>query len=358
MPLPVTSPTTRAVRAPDKGIVSNQPPCGAGHVQLGGFDGAVRGGMAGELVALDCCGDGVLAGESAGVVDTQGGVGGHIESKADVVLVVGIGPAGPVDAQHSQGRSAQSQRRHDECVRPGCADHPGPGGVGVEPGAVGAQGHEAGTEVAHGLRVGGQEVEAPHVAHRVGLCLLAVARAEGGTAQGNILSEWPYLGLLAAYHGIHDFHHGDVGKVGHQSLHQLLTGGDHVQGPSHTLAHGIQDTQPGTRLFLFRDVDDRGSQSQDRPLRVLQAEHRDRPDLFLPLFRCQPHAEQVLARGHAAFQHAAEYCLHLVGRGQADERLGEMPPEQAFDRHTAHAPRGGVDPHDPQLRIQNVQPYR
>lgn len=125
MPLPATSPTTRAVRAPDKGIESNQPPpppCGAGHVEVGGLDRAVRGGIAGQLVALKRRGDGVLAGESAGVVDAQGGVGGHIDGKADIVLVVGIGPVGPNKAQHSQGRAAQSQRRHDERVRSGCAD--------------------------------------------------------------------------------------------------------------------------------------------------------------------------------------------------------------------------------------------
>ncbi|MET8277172.1 hypothetical protein [Streptomyces sp. NPDC005096] len=106
------------------------------------------------------------------------------------------------------------------------------------------------------------------------LCLQVVAGAVGGTAQSNILSQWPCRGLLAVYHGIHDVHHGDVGKAGHQGVHQLLAGGDHVQGPSHTLAHGVQDTLPGTRLFLLRDVDHRDSQSQDRPLRVLQAEHR------------------------------------------------------------------------------------
>lgn len=89
---------------------------------MGGFDSAVRGGIAGQLVPLDCRGNGVLAGESAGVVDAQGGVGGHIDGKADIVLVVGIGPVGPDKAQHSQGRAAQSQRRHDERVRSGCAD--------------------------------------------------------------------------------------------------------------------------------------------------------------------------------------------------------------------------------------------
>lgn len=103
-------------------------------------------------MALDCRGDGVLAGEPAGVVDAQGGVGGHIGSKADIVLVVRIGPAGADEAQHSQGRSAQNQRRHDERVRSDCADPAGPGGV--EPRDAGTHGHEAGTKVAHGLRVG------------------------------------------------------------------------------------------------------------------------------------------------------------------------------------------------------------
>ncbi|MGW0694976.1 hypothetical protein [Streptomyces sp. NPDC002738] len=105
------------------------------------------------------------------------------------------------------------------------------------------------------------------------LYLQAVAGLEGGTAQSNILSEWPCRGLLAVYHGIHDVHHGDIGKAGHQGLYQLLAGGDHIQGLTHTLAHGIQHTQPGTRLFLFRDLDHRDSQSQDRPLRVVQPEH-------------------------------------------------------------------------------------
>ena len=76
MPWPTTSPTTRATRAPDSGITSNQSPPTPARRRRAGSGWRPHGRLVGQALrqqaALQGQGGGVLAGVAAGVVDADG----------------------------------------------------------------------------------------------------------------------------------------------------------------------------------------------------------------------------------------------------------------------------------------------
>lgn len=304
------------------------------------------------------CGDGVLAGVTAGVVDTQRCVGGQFEGESHFPLVESAGLFSPVEAYQPQHGAAQSQGRGEERADAGCADGLGACGVGYQPGRVGIQADEAGFEIGQGPGVGGRERQAAHVTHRMCLnLLLAAAMAEGGTAQRHIPPQGAERGFLTAQYSIHHFHHRDVRKARHHGLHQLLTVGHHIEASAHPLPHSSEDPEPGARLFVFGDISHSRGNPKDRPPRVLQTESRDQDRAASSRGVLGLHTHHKPRRGDSALQHPTQHGLHLVRGGQS-VNISKAALHDSFGGHAAHDVRRIVGRYDPQLLVQDVHPYR
>lgn len=142
-------------------------------------DGCPRTGALGQEPALGRGGDGPLAGEAAGIVDAERGVGGEFEGEVDVVLAIGLGLSAAVQAQQPQYRAAERQRSRDERMRSRRADGLGTCRIRRQPGTVGSQVQEPGTQVGQSLPERGSVGRGAYIADRMhGLHDTA---AEGGT---------------------------------------------------------------------------------------------------------------------------------------------------------------------------------
>lgn len=262
---------------------------------------------------LNGCGDGVFTGEPTGMVEAHGGVSRQFHRETDSLLLEGVAPLRPIQAQQPEHRASQGQRNGKQRTDTRFPDRSGACGVGRRPRCLVVQGDDAGLESGQRLRVRGRVRQAAHIADRVGLNLLFTAAVtESGTTERNVSAERPRRRILAVHDSLHDFHHRHVGEARHQCIDQILAGGGQIEGPSHTLSCRIDDARTSGRLLTLSDIEHQRRDPLDGPLPILQAEHRDAGRT--PRLGGIPGVE-ARRTVRTAVQYPAQDALHVVRGG-------------------------------------------
>lgn len=143
------------------------------------------------------------------------------------------------------------------------------------------------------------------------------------------------------------------GRVG-----QLLHRSEDVQRRADPGAGPLQQSQPRPGLVPLGDIHDRRSHPQEPPSRVIRPEKGDqRSDLSMQLVARAPR-QQDIAPGHAGFQHLTNQGLDAFGlllQTEGTQHLRQRAAEEFLNREGSDVARSGVEMHETQPGIQNVQ---
>ncbi|WUC17424.1 hypothetical protein OHA33_44835 [Streptomyces sp. NBC_00562] len=180
--------------------------------------------------------------------------------------------------------------------------------------------------------------------------------------QRNALDQRSGLGSLSAQHRVKKIDRGGVGEIGGGRVGQLLRRLEDVQRRADPVAGPVQQSQPRLSLVALGDIHDRRGHSQRPPSGVIQPVPGDRrSDLGVRLVgRAQ--RRQDIAPGPAGFQHLARQGFDALGlllfQTEGAQHFRQRAAEELLDREGPDVPRSGVEVHETQPGIQNVQADR
>ncbi len=183
----------------------------------------------------------MLTGVAAGVVDGDGGAGHQFLGHGDVLLLEPGGARTTPEVHHAEDHPARPERHRDQRVDAVVQRPPRSLGVLRPPVLGGVQVRDqdglAPPQRRRHRRVGHHEPD--HLAHRL-QGVLAPRGAQRGTAH---LADRA-RGLLAAQHGVEEFHGDEVGHAGDRHLGQLLRRTPYVECGADPHARFVQEREP------------------------------------------------------------------------------------------------------------------
>jgi hypothetical protein len=325
----------------------------AGHEAVRGLDGRRLGRHTGQQTALQCGGDGVLAGEAAGVVDAHRRARGELRRQGQVLLVEGLGPEavpGPVEAGQPQQQPVHGQRRHDEGLHSGPGDELGARPVVEQPPA--GRGHRVDqprTQIGERLRVGRGAREVTGAAHRIGAVLPVITGLERGTPHRQPDRDRAH-GRVPGEDGLHQVDRDGVREAGHRHVGQFLRGAQRVQRAADTGPRDVQQIQFPPLADVFRDVvDHRGD--ADGQTALPQGVPGD--GVVVPVARIGRRD-----RGNRAVEDrgiGGQHLAHDRRERHPGVQVLDGRPDHPFLGQTAHGQDRGVGPPDTQVRAVHLE---
>ncbi len=293
----------------------------------------------------------MFPGVAAGVVDPHRGPGDEFLRDQQVVLLERIRTRLPDERGHPHDDAARTDRNHHQRAEPELTDLRETELVLRDPRIC----HEIQHRFQNGLAVdqaaSGEKRRLDDIPGfrdrlRASRCHRLLPRPSNTGRVGDGLRRF-----LTPQDRLQQIDDDEVGEARHRHVRQVLSDTHDVEAAADACAGVVEQRQPLLRTPAVGDVDDDVTHPQDPPGRVVQPE-KGRGIGMLPIgISGGPAAVLEIHHRYPGLEYLAHPFFELLGR-QARQQLTQPPAEALVPGHAAGTRQRVVQPHVPQLFVQ------